>query len=68
MINEQVENRAIDYILNGMDVLDAVKQAIQDENALCMEILQGTTERAKNVKKQMCKNVYAICHLKNALS
>ena len=67
MINEQVENRAIDYILNGMDVLEAVKQAIQDENALCMEILEGRTQRAINVKNQMCKNVYAICHLKNAL-
>ena len=68
MINEQVENRAIDYILNGMDVLEAVKQAIQDENALCMEILEGTTQRAKNLKNQMCKNVYAIIHLQNALN
>jgi hypothetical protein len=75
MINEtklnlsaSVENRAIEYILKGMDILEAVKKAINDENALCAEILQGTTERAKNVKNQMCKNVYAICHLQNALS
>jgi hypothetical protein len=68
MINEQVENRAIDYILNGMDILEAVKKSIQDENALCMEILEGRTQRAKNVKNQMCKNVYAIIHLQNALS
>jgi hypothetical protein len=75
MINEtklnlsaSVENRAIEYILKGMDIIEAVKKAIDDENALCIEILQGTTERAKNVKNQMCKNVYAICHLQNALS
>jgi hypothetical protein len=68
MLNATIENRAIEYILNGMDILEAVKKAIQDENALCMEILQGTTERAKNIKKQMCKNVYAIIHLQNALS
>jgi hypothetical protein len=67
-LSASVENRAIEYILKGMDILEAVKQAIQDENTLCIEILEGTTQRAKNVKNQMCKNVYAICHLKNALS
>jgi hypothetical protein len=67
MLSTTIENRAIEYILKGMDVLEAVKKAIEDENNLIGEVISNTTDRAKNLKNQMCKNVYALIHLNNAL-
>ena len=68
MLNETIENRAIELMIDGMDAIEAVKKAIDEQNALILELIESKTERAKKVKNQMCKNVYALIHLNNAMS
>lgn len=69
MLSESITNRALELIeLNPeMDVLDAVKESIIEENKMIQELHEQKTERAIKLKNAMCKNVYALIHLKNAL-
>ena len=63
MLSKSVEQRAFNLIQNGVEVLEAVKQAIIEENQLISEMLSQTTERSKKAKATLCKNVYGLIHL-----
>jgi hypothetical protein len=63
MLSKSIEERAIKLIQNGVEVIEAVKQAIQEENKLIAEMLEQRTERSVKAKKQICKNVYGLIHL-----
>ena len=62
-ISKSVEERAINLIINGVDPIEAVKQAIIEEQKLIEEMIAQNTERSKQAKKQICKNVYGLIHL-----
>jgi hypothetical protein len=62
-ISKSVEERAINLIINGVDVIEAVKQAIQEEQKLIEEMIAQQTERSVKAKNQICKNVYGLIHL-----
>ena len=63
MLTSTVEKRAFNLIQNGVEVLEAVKQAIIEENKFISEMLEQTTERSKKAKNTICKNVYGLIHL-----
>lgn len=63
MLSLSVEQRAFELIQNGVEVLEAVKQSVVEENKLISEMLQQTTERSKKAKATICKNVYGLIHL-----
>ena len=63
MLSKSIEERAIKLIQNGVEVIEAVKQAIQEENKFIAEMLEQRTERSVKAKKQICKNVYGLIHL-----
>jgi hypothetical protein len=62
-LSKSVEERAINLILNGVDAIEAIKQAIIEEQKLIEEMIAQNTERSKQAKKQICKNVYGLIHL-----
>ena len=62
-ISKSVEERAINLIINGVDPIEAVKQAIIEEQNLIEEMIAQNTERSKQAKNQICKNVYGLIHL-----
>ncbi len=63
MLSKSIEKRAFNLIQNGVEVLEAVKQAIIEENKLISEMLEQTTERSKKAKNTICKNVYGLIHI-----
>jgi hypothetical protein len=63
LLSKSVQERAINLIINGIDVLDAVKIAIEQEQDLISEMLEQTTERSKKAKTTICKNVYGLIHI-----
>jgi hypothetical protein len=60
MISNTITNRALELILinPNMDILEAVKEAIIEENKLIAELLENKTERAKNLNNLMYQKVY----------
>jgi len=62
-LTKSVEERAINLIINGMDAIEAVKQAIIEEQKLIEELIAQNTERSVKAKKTICKNVYGLIHL-----
>ena len=58
MLSKSVELRAIELIENGMDVLEAVKLALTNENKFINEMLEQRTDRSKYAKATMCRKVY----------
>ena len=58
MLSKSVELRAIELIENGMDVLEAVKLALTNENKFINEMLEQQTDRSKYAKATMCRKVY----------
>jgi len=65
LLSKSVEERAINFIVNGVEPLEAVKLAIIEEQKLISEMLEQTTERSIKAKNQICKNVYGLIHLIN---
>ena len=63
MLSKSIEERAFNLIQNGVDVLEAVKQAIVEENKLISEMLEQQTDRSKKALNTMCKNTYGLIHL-----
>jgi hypothetical protein len=61
MIPHTITYRALEIMIANpeMDILDAVKQAIIEENKLLSELLENRTERAKTAAQLMCKRVYS---------
>jgi uncharacterized membrane protein YcaP (DUF421 family) len=62
-LSKSIEERAINLMLNGVEAIAAVKQAIIEENKFISEMLEQTTERSKKAKNTICKNVYGLIHL-----
>lgn len=65
MISKSIEERAFKLIQNGVEVLEAIKQAIIEENKFISEMLDQKTDRSKKAKNTICKNVYGLIHLTN---
>lgn len=63
MLTKSIEERALNLIQNGVEVLEAVKQAINEENKLIEEMIAQRTKRSKQAKVQICKNVYGLSHI-----
>jgi uncharacterized membrane protein YcaP (DUF421 family) len=63
MLSKSIEERAMFLIQNGVEVLEAVKLAIIEENNFISEMLEQTTERSKKAKNTICKNVYGLIHI-----
>ena len=63
LLSKSIEERAINLIINGIEPLEAVKIAIEEEQKLISEMLEQTTERSKKAKVTMCKNVYGLIHI-----
>lgn len=63
-LSKTIEERAINLIIKGMDVIEAVKMAIKEENKLIDELISQRTERSKRAKETMKKNTFAIINLK----
>jgi hypothetical protein len=63
LLSKSVQERAINLIINGVDVLEAVKIAIEQEQDLISEMLEQKTERSKKAKTTICKNVYGLIHI-----
>ena len=62
-LTKSIEERAINLIISGVDAIEAVKQAIIEENKLINELLEQRTERSQNAKAKLCKNTYHLIHL-----
>ncbi len=60
MISNTITSRALEIILDypTIDILDAVKQAIIEENTLIAELLENRSARAINMTSLMCQKVY----------
>jgi hypothetical protein len=63
LLSKSIENAAINLIINGVDPLEAVKIAIQNEMNLISEMVEQSTERSKKAKSTICKNVYGLIHI-----
>lgn len=50
-------------MINGVDAIEAVKQAIIEEQKIIAEMLEQTTERSKKAKAMLCKNTYHLINL-----
>lgn len=62
-LTKSVEEKAINLIISGVDAIEAVKQAIIEEQKLIEEMIAQNTERSKKAKNIICKNVYGLIHL-----
>lgn len=60
MLSNTITSRALEIIKTNptIDILEAVKQAIIEENTLIAELLENRSERAKNLTDLMCQKVY----------
>lgn len=65
LLSKSIEERAAKLMLNGMDAIEAVKQAIIEEHNFISEMIEQKTERSKKAKEQICKNVYGLTHIFN---
>jgi len=65
LLSKSIEERAIKLMINGIDAIEAVKQAIQEEQKFIEEMIAQQTERSVKAKNQICKNVYGLIHLIN---
>lgn len=55
LLSKSIEERAINLIINGVEPLEAVKIAIEEEQKLISELLEQTTERSKKQKQHFVK-------------
>lgn len=65
LLSKSIEERAINLMLTGVDAIQAVKQAIIEEQKFIEEMIAQQTERSVKAKNQICKNVYGLIHLIN---
>lgn len=65
MLSKSIEERAINFIIKGIDAIEAVKLAIIEENKFITEMLEQKTERSIKAKNQLCKNTYGLIYLIN---
>ncbi|MBU3661183.1 MAG: hypothetical protein FGM14_15025 [Flavobacteriales bacterium] len=62
-LSKSIEERAINLIIAGVEPIEAVKQAITQEQELLEEMTAQRTERSKKAKTQIMKNVYGLIHV-----
>ena len=65
LLSKSIEERAINLMLTGVDAIQAVKQAIQEEQKFIEEMIAQKTERSVKAKNKICKNIYGLIHLIN---
>ena len=65
LLSKSIEERAINLMIKGIDAIEAVKQAIIEEQKFIEEMIAQQTERSVKAKNQICKNVYGLIHLIN---
>lgn len=60
MLSNTITERALELILanSKMDIIEAVKEAIIEENKIICELYENRTERAKNLNSLMYQKVY----------
>ena len=60
MLSNTITSRALEIITINptIDILEAVKQAIIEENTLIAELLENRSERAQNLTSLMGQKVY----------
>jgi hypothetical protein len=64
-LTKSIEERAINLMILGVDAIEAIKQAIIEENKLINELIEQRTERSQKAKARLCKNTYGLIHLIN---
>ena len=64
-LSKSIEERAINLMILGVDAIEAIKQAIIEENKLINELIEQRTERSQKAKARLCKNTYGLIHLIN---
>ena len=64
-LTKSIEERAINLMILGVDAIEAIKQAIIEENKLINELIEQRTERSQKAKAKLCKNTYGLIHLIN---
>ena len=64
-LSKSIEERAINLMILGVDAIEAIKQAIIEENKLINELIEQRTERSQKAKAKLCKNTYGLIHLIN---
>jgi hypothetical protein len=62
-LTKSIEERAINLIISGVDAIEAVKQAIIEEQKLISEMIEQRTERSQKAKAKICKNTYHLINL-----
>jgi len=70
MLSNSITYRALEIINNNpeIEILEAVKLAIQEENKMIQEVLENRTDRSKNIRTEMRKCVYASFHVKECFN
>lgn len=63
-LSNTITERACNIILTGIEPLEAVKQAIKEENKLISEMIEQRTERSQKALKNAMKIVYVAQILK----
>lgn len=59
MLSKSVEKRALDLIVEqGLDIIEAVKQALVEDTNFASEMIEQRTERAKEAKEVVFNRVY----------
>ncbi len=59
MLSKSVEKRALDLILEqGLDIIEAVKQALVEDTNFASEMIEQRSERAKEAKEVVFNRVY----------
>ena len=58
ILSKSITKRAANIMITGVEPLEAVKQAINEENKLINEMINQTTDRSKKALTIICKNVY----------
>ena len=62
MLSNSITERAVNIIKENpsIDPIEAVGQAIREENELLKELLENKTSRAIESRETLCKNLYGI--------
>ena len=64
-ILDSIAHRVADLFSNGMDIMEATKQALIEQSNLCEEMAEQKTDRSKTAKDVITKAVYVSAILKN---
>lgn len=63
ILTKSIEERAINLMISGVEAIEAVRQAIIEEQKLISEMIEQRTQRSQKAKAQICKNTYHLINL-----